>query len=128
MRFDDNERRGANVLARLAPAGAAPPWESLADFAPALGATVAHAFGTVIGGSELDLRTRELVTIAMLAAIGGCEPQLTFHIGGARRAGASQAEIVSTLTQVAVYAGIPRALNAIAIAREVLEAPAHADA
>jgi 4-carboxymuconolactone decarboxylase len=119
MHEDEILERGAEVLARLSPPDVAPPWESLADVAPALGGQVAHAFGTVMSGPELDLRTRELTTVAMLAALGGCEPQLTFHVGGALRAGATAPEIIATLTQVGVYAGIPRALNAVAVARAV---------
>ena len=47
------------------------------------------------------------------------EPQLTFHVGGALRAGATPTEIVEAVTQVSAYAGIPRALNAMAVVRSV---------
>jgi 4-carboxymuconolactone decarboxylase len=117
--IDDELRRAGEILAALGPPGAAPPWETFADVAPVLGREVGHAFATIMGRPGLDLRTRELTTVCVLAAMGGTEPQLAFHIGGAMRAGATAAEIIEALTQVSVYAGIPRALNAVAVAREV---------
>jgi 4-carboxymuconolactone decarboxylase len=109
-----SERRGTAlaVFRRIAPEGAPPPWEALADLAPGLGA--------VLGRPGLDLRTRQLTTICVLAALGGDEAQLEFHIGGALRAGATPREVVEALTQVSLYAGIPRAINAMAVARRVL--------
>lgn len=114
---------GADVFRRLAAEGAVPPWETeLASYAPALGAAVEHGLGAVLGRPDLDLRTRELVTICMLAALGGSEPQLEFHIGGALRAGATPAEVVEAISQVHLYAGFPRALSAMATVRKVFEA------
>ncbi|TCO62287.1 carboxymuconolactone decarboxylase family protein [Actinocrispum wychmicini] len=112
--------QAVEVFRRFAPADAVPPWEGLADFAPALGDQVRHGLGSVLARPELDLRTRELLTICMLAVLGDCEPQLEFHVGGAIRAGATPTEVVEALTQVSLYAGLPRALNAITVARRVL--------
>lgn len=112
-------RRGAAVLAALSDEGVPAPWVSFADVAPTLGHEVGHAFGAIIARSGLDLRTREITTVCMLATLGGSEPQVAFHVGGALRAGASAPEIVEALTQVSVYAGVPRALNALAAARPV---------
>jgi 4-carboxymuconolactone decarboxylase len=116
---DEVFHRGAEVLDRLSGGTVPPPWESFADIAPVLGNQVGHAFGAIMSRPGLDLRVRELLTVGVLAAIGGCEPQVAFHVGGALRAGATAAEVVETLTQVSVYAGVPRALNAVAAARPV---------
>ena len=116
---DDVFRRGAAVLGRLSSDGVKPPWESFADVAPVLGREVGHAFGAIIARPGLDLRTREIATVCMLAVLGGCEPQVAFHVGGALRAGATAAEVIEALTQVSVYAGVPRALNAVAATRQV---------
>jgi 4-carboxymuconolactone decarboxylase len=113
-----DDKAGA-LFRRLAPEGTPPPWETLADFAPALGAEVRHGLGAIMSRAGLDLRTREIATVCILAALGGCEPQLTFHIGGALRAGAAPAEIIEALTQVSLYAGFPRTLNALTVARQV---------
>jgi 4-carboxymuconolactone decarboxylase len=117
---DDTATAGDRVFAQLAPQGAVPPWQALADFAPALGAQVRHSLGAIMARPQLDLRTRELATVCMLAAIGGCEPQLEFHIGGALRAGATPAEVVEAISQVYLYAGFPRTLNALQVARKAL--------
>jgi 4-carboxymuconolactone decarboxylase len=113
--------RGAAFLAALSPEGAVPPWDALAGVAPVLGRQVALAFGDVVSRPGLDVRTRELATVAMLAVLGGTEPQIAFHVGGALRAGATSPEVVELITQVSVYAGIPRALNALGAARPVFE-------
>ena len=67
----------------------------------------------------LDARSRQLVTLGALTALGGCEPQLRVHIGAALNVGITREEIVEALLHSAVYAGFPRALNATFAAREV---------
>ena len=118
----DDFSRGAALLASLSPPEMAPPWESFADVAPFLGCTVGSAFGSVISRPGLDLRTREIITVSVLATLGGCDAQVSFHVRAALRAGATAPEIVEAITQVSVYAGIPRALNAVAAARPAFAA------
>ncbi|MFJ9841304.1 carboxymuconolactone decarboxylase family protein [Kitasatospora sp. NPDC101155] len=115
-------KEAAEVFHRLAGGtAAAAPWEALEATAPALADTVAFGLAEVVGRPGLDLRTRQLVTVAVLAALGGCEGQLGFHIGGALRNGATAEEVAETLSQVALYAGVPRAINAVAVARSAVE-------
>lgn len=115
--------RAEAVFRQLAGDAAQPPWEQLADLAPVLGEQVAWSLGTVLARPELDLATRELVTVGMLAALGGREPQLEFHLRGALAVGVGVPRLVEALTQVAVYAGLPAALNAVAVLRSVLAQP-----
>lgn len=94
---------------------------------PLTARAVAIGFGEIYraDGSPLDTKTRELVTVATLAALGHAEPQLRLHLQGARAAGASREEIYAVLDQLYAYVGMPTALNAIAVARDVLgDAPA----
>ena len=84
--------KGEAVFRALAPGNTVPPWEGIADIAPILAAQVEHGLGAVAGSPGLDLRTRQLATVCMLSAIGGCEPQLTFHVAGALNAGATPAD------------------------------------
>lgn len=107
------------VFGKLAAPGTAPPWEGVADLDPGLASHIEHGLGAVLAGPGLDLRTRQLVTVAVLTSIGGCEPQLAFHIGGALRIGVPAEEVVRAIAQVSLYAGIPKTLNAIAVARKV---------
>lgn len=93
---------------------------ALDDVAPTLAQhVVAHAFGDVYARPQLSFRQRQLVTLGVLTALGGCEPQLRVHVAAALNVGLSPVEIVEVFTQSAVYAGYPRALNAVAVAREV---------
>lgn len=93
---------------------------------PVTARAVTIGFGEIYrADSPLDLKTRELVTVATLAALGHAEPQLRLHLRGARAAGASREEIYAVLDQLYAYVGMPTALNAIAVARDVLgDAPA----
>lgn len=97
-----------------------PPWQTTADVAPLMAGQVGLAFEQVLASPGLDLRTREILTCVMLAVLGGVDAQLAFHSAAALRAGVSEGELIEALTQVGVYAGVPRALNGIAVARQVL--------
>lgn len=96
---------------------------SLADIAPDLGRYIIEfGFGDVYSRPGIDLKTRELVTVAALVALGNARPQLEVHLHGALNVGASQEEIVEVIVQMALYAGFPAALNGVAALRTVLEA------
>jgi 4-carboxymuconolactone decarboxylase len=70
----------------------------------------------------LDRRTRSAITLALLTALGRDE-ELAMHVRAARRNGLSPEEIGEVLLHTAVYAGVPAANAAYAIARRVLEEP-----
>ena len=72
---------------------------------------VEFAFGDVYGRPGLSLRDRELITVAMLAAIGRCEPQLDVHLQAAVNLGVSTDELRELMIHVAPYAGFPAAIN-----------------
>ena len=69
------------------------------------------AWGSVWGRSGLDRKTRSMLTIAMLAALGQAE-ELKLHLRATPRTGVSRDEVREILLQVAVYAGIPAANSA----------------
>lgn len=77
------------------------------------------AWGSVWTRPDLDRRTRSLVTIAILAALGR-EDELALHLRATRNTGASPHEIAETLLHVAVYAGVPAARSGFAVAKEAL--------
>lgn len=94
--------------------------DSLADIAPDLGRFIVEfAFGDIYTRPELDLRRRELVTLASLLTQGGCEPQLEVHINGALNVGLTKAEVIEAFIQCIPYTGFPRVLNAVSVARRV---------
>lgn len=101
---------GANVIA------------SLEDVAPELAhQIVAWGFGEIYSRPGLAPRDRQLVTLGMLTALGGCEPQLGVHVGAALNVGLTPEQIVEALLHSSVYCGFPRALNAVFAAKSVFE-------
>jgi len=76
------------------------------------------AWGTVWSDGTIDLRTRSLLTITLLAALGHHE-ELAMHIRATQNTGVSRTEIREALMHVALYAGVPAANRALAVAKEV---------
>jgi 4-carboxymuconolactone decarboxylase len=78
------------------------------------------AWGTLWADDALDRRTRSLITIAILSALGRSE-ELALHLRASANTGASHEEIRAALMHVAVYAGVPAANSAFALARRIRE-------
>lgn len=96
--------------------------ESLKDIAPDLAKYVIEfPFGDVYCRPGLDLKSREIATVAALTALGTATPQLKVHIHGALNVGLSRQEVVEIIIQMAVYAGFPAALNGMFAAKEVFQ-------
>jgi 4-carboxymuconolactone decarboxylase len=94
--------------------------ESLKDIAPDFARYLLEfPFGDIYARPGLDLRSREIATVAALTAMGNAAPQLKVHIGAALHVGLTQDEIVEVIMQMAVYAGFPAALNGLFAAKEV---------
>ncbi len=81
-----------------------------------------NAWGSVWARPGLDWKIRSMLTIAMLAALGRKE-ELALHIRATRNTGVSADEITEILIQVAVYAGVPAANTAFAVAKAVFAEP-----
>jgi 4-carboxymuconolactone decarboxylase len=79
-----------------------------------------YAWGGVWAREGLDRRTRSCVTLAVLTALGN-ERELGLHVRGALRNGVSTEEIAEVLLHTAVYAGVPAANAAFAVAQRALE-------
>ncbi len=81
----------------------------------------ANCFGDYYTRNGLDLKTRELLTFAMLAALGGCEPQLAGHIAGNLAVGNDRQVLIGTVTQLLPFIGYPRSLNALRLINEATQ-------
>ena len=103
---------GAHTLESLRNSGAPQLAEYIVEF----------VFGDVFSRPQLDLKTREMITVSALTALGTAPGQLRAHIEGALNAGCTQEEICETIAQMCVYAGFPAALNGMAAARDVFAA------
>ncbi|NEX63764.1 carboxymuconolactone decarboxylase family protein [Noviherbaspirillum galbum] len=79
-----------------------------------------NAWGTVWQRGVLELKTRSLVTVAMLTALGRAH-ELKGHVRGALNNGATPEEIREVLLQASVYCGMPLAVDAFRVAQEVIE-------
>jgi 4-carboxymuconolactone decarboxylase len=79
-----------------------------------------YAWGEIWTRPGLTRPQRSMITIAMLAALGR-EEELSMHVRAALRNGLTPAEITEVLLQVAVYAGVPAANRAFAIASKTVE-------
>ena len=119
-----NERfeRGLRALAEIDGQAGQKVIDSLADIAPEFGRyLIEFPFGDIYSRQGLDLRSREVATIAALTALGNAAPQLKVHIEAGLNVGLSRDEIVEIIMQMAVYAGFPAALNGLFAAKEVFE-------
>ncbi|MEO0987882.1 MAG: carboxymuconolactone decarboxylase family protein [Cyanobacteria bacterium J06639_14] len=76
-------------------------------------------FGDVYSRPGLDLKSREIATIAALTALGNAQPQLKVHIHAALNVGCTPEEIIEVVIQMAVYAGFPAALNGMTLVKQV---------
>ena len=91
------------------------------DFAPKLAELTDDVlFGDVWAREELSPRDRSLITVAVLIA-GGNTEQLPGHLNRAKANGLSEAELAEVIIHLAFYAGGPRAMSAIRVAREVFK-------
>lgn len=77
-------------------------------------------FGDYMSRGGLDGKTRELLTVVLLAALGGAEVQVRSHVEGALKAGNSKEQIVCALVHAGCYMGIPRLFNALDACKDLL--------
>jgi 4-carboxymuconolactone decarboxylase len=113
-------RRGLETARKLDEGNVARLEEALKEIAPDLYRYIVEfAFGDILSRPGLPVATREIVTLSALSAMGTAQPQLRVHLNAALNVGVPRAQIVEVFLQIAVYAGIPAALNALYLAKEV---------
>lgn len=94
-------------------------FNELEDVAPDLSRFVVEfPYSEIYTRDEVDLKTRELCTVAAITVLGAI-PQLKDHINAALNVGNSPAEIVEIIMQMSAYCGFPKAINGIVAAKEV---------
>ncbi len=120
--MEERYNKGLKNLEKIHPEASKALMENLKDIAPDLGRFVVEfPYGDVYERPGLDLKSREIATIAALTALGDTKPELKDHIKGALNVGCKRQEVIEVIIQMAVYAGFPRAINGINIAKEVFE-------
>ena len=96
-------------------------FKELEDIAPDMSRFVVEfPYSEIYTREEVDLKTRELCTVAAITTIGAI-PQLKDHIGAALNVGNSPVEIVEIIMQMSAYCGFPKSINGLMAAKEVFE-------
>ncbi|AFU02623.1 carboxymuconolactone decarboxylase family protein [Nocardia brasiliensis] len=117
----DRLERGREILARICGTSGEEVLSALNEVSPALGHQIAAwAYGDIYSRPALDPRSRQLVTLGILAALGGCERELTVHAKAALTAGITPEELRETALHSAVYCGFPRAMEFMFTIKKVL--------
>jgi 4-carboxymuconolactone decarboxylase len=120
--------RGTRALSEIDGKAGENVVSSLADIAPDFARyMIEFPFGDIYSRPGLDLRAREIATIAALTAMGNAAPQLKVHIEAGLNVGLTRNEITEIIMQMAVYAGFPAALNGLFAAKEVFSHISAAD-
>ncbi len=116
----DRYQQGLQKLAEIDGEAGERVIQSLQEIAPDLGRYIIEfPFGDIYSRPGLDLKSREIATVAALTALGNAQPQLKVHINGALNVGCTRQEVLEIIIQMAVYAGFPAALNGMSMAKEV---------
>ncbi len=122
--MSDALQKGRDLVAGLNPGLEEALAAKYDDMLPEMAETLIEwAYGRQYARGGVDLKTRQLCTVAALTALGGqTGPQLKVNIEHTLAAGATEQEITEIIWQMAVYGGMPAAINGLNAAREVFEA------
>ncbi len=82
----------------------------------------ANCFGDHVARTGIGVPVRELLTFAMLAALGGCDPQVRGHVAANLNVGNDRQTLISVITVLLPFIGYPRTLNALAAINEIAPA------
>lgn len=113
--------KGKEVLEDIQQRSVEEIFKGIEDIAPDLSRFVVEfPYSEIYTRDEVDLKTRELCTVAALTVLGTI-PQLKDHINAALNVGNSAKEIVEIIMQMSAYCGFPKAINGVVAAKEVFE-------
>ncbi|WP_409199412.1 carboxymuconolactone decarboxylase family protein [Methanobrevibacter sp. DSM 116169] len=120
--MEDRFKKGMDLLKNINEENIENLFESLEDIAPDLGRfVVEYPYSEIYTRETVDLKTRELCTIAALTTLGFPQGQLKSHIEAALNVGVKAEEIVEIIMQMSAYAGFPAAINAMGTAKEIFK-------
>jgi 4-carboxymuconolactone decarboxylase len=115
-------KRGLKILNSINGTNGQRIMKLLKDISPDMARFVIEfPYGDIYSRPGLDLKTRELLTIASLTTLSTAPAQLKAHVRNAINAGCTKEEIVETIMQMCVYAGFPAALNGLFAAQEIFD-------
>lgn len=118
----DRYKNGLELLNKIHSDAGKGVIKNLDEFAPDFAKfIIEYPFGDIYSRPSLDLRSRQIATIASLVTLGDSAPQLKPHIRAGLNVGLKKEEILEVILQMSVYAGFPRALNGFLAAKEVFD-------
>ena len=118
--FKDMKEKGKQKINEIMPGGADKLLNGLGKISPDMAENVlGYIFGNLYSREGFDLKTKQLLTVTILATLGNAQPQLKYHINGALNIGIAQDDIINVMIHISGYAGFPAALNGINAAKEV---------
>ncbi len=119
---EDRYQKGMENLRKMNPDSYRNLEKLLNDVAPDMARYIAEfPYGDIYSRPGLDLKTRELVTVASITTLGNAPSELKTHIHGALNVGCTPREIIEVIIQMSVYAGFPAAINGLTAAKEVFQ-------
>ena len=120
--MEDRYEKGMKVLEEINKNNIENLFEDLEDIAPDLGRFVVEfPYSEIYTRKTVDLKTRELCTIAALTSLGYAQNELSDHIHAALKVGNTPEEIIEIIIQMSAYAGFPAAINAAKTAKKVFK-------
>lgn len=119
---DSRFENGMKLITSLDPEAGDKVFDQLSEVSPDLARfTVEYGFGDIYSRPGLELKQREIATVAALTAMGNATPQLKLHLNLGLNNGCTETELMEVIIQMSVYAGFPAALNAMFAFKEVME-------
>ena len=121
---DKSERyqKGWDTLGQINSQAGKKILELLEDISPDMAKyVIEYPYGDIWSRPGLDIKSRELVTIASLTTLGYAKGELRAHIHNALNAGCTREEILEVIIHMSVYAGFPAALNGLFVAKDVFQ-------
>lgn len=116
----DRYEVGLKLLRTLDAPAADQVIEALSEIAPDLGKYVIEfGYGDIYNRPSLELKSRQLITIAAITTLGGADGQLKFHVGAGLNVGLTPNEIIEGIMHTTWIVGFPRVLNAVYAAQSV---------
>jgi 4-carboxymuconolactone decarboxylase len=120
--MDERYRIALETVAKINGPGSDRIAEVMKEIAPDFHQLVmSFAYGDINSRPQLDLKSREIATIAALTVMGNARPQLEAHIVGGLNVGLTREEIIEIIMQMSVYGGVPAALNGLMAARSAFQ-------
>ena len=124
-RKEDRREKALTLLGKLDPGAPEKVAKRLDRLGPDfLELILGFSFADIVARPGIDLKTREMLTVAALMAMGTAPSQLEFHIRAALNVGVTREEVIEILLQIAVYAGVPACMNGITAAEAAFAAHA----